>query len=77
MFSGHALQRHDLIGCSETRTDGAQSVSCTVSIPLECVFFRTGVHFSSCAVNKPLFAVSLFTVVEVTLYRWVAVLVQK
>jgi len=23
---GHARQRHDLIGCSETRTDGAQLV---------------------------------------------------
>ena len=31
----HARQRHDLIGCSETRTTGAQSVRMLWTLPLE------------------------------------------
>ena len=39
-FIGHARQRHDLIGCSETRTIGAQSVQSHV---FQCGRFEPGV----------------------------------
>ena len=57
MFIGHVRQRHDLIGCSETRTVGARVVL-NASIPMR-VFTaefsnsssRTGLQFSLCALR--------------------------
>ena len=36
-FIGHARQRHDVIGCNEIGTVGAQSVCAPRSLPLECI----------------------------------------
>ena len=44
-FIGHARQRHDLIGCSETRTVGAQSVRALWTLPLE--YTSSELEFSS------------------------------
>jgi len=52
-FIVQSRQRHDLIGCSETRTVGAQSVMNTfISTRLELENWSL-VHLSSSAVNKP------------------------
>ena len=44
-FIGQASQRHDLIGCSETRTVGAQSVRALWTPPLE---YTSSVQFLCC-----------------------------
>jgi len=52
-FIGHARQRHDLTGCSETRAVGAQNPFPMRLFTLEFAnsSSRNGVQFSSCAVN--------------------------
>ena len=37
-FTGHVRQRHDLIGCSETRSVGARSVRALSTLPLEFTY---------------------------------------
>ena len=48
---GRARERHDSIGCSETRTVGARRVLDT-RIPIPNTSVHTGVHFSSRAVKQ-------------------------
>ena len=59
MFIGHARQRHDLIGCSETRRLVlSQFVRCEHShwnVGLRVHNCRSSVQFSLCAMNKALF----------------------
>ena len=47
-FIGHARLRHDLLGCSETRSVGAQSVRALWTLPLEYACLE--MEFSSCHV---------------------------
>jgi len=56
---GRIIQRHDVIGCRETRTVGAQSIRALFT-PSESMFFYlqnfsspTPVKFSLCAANEP------------------------
>ena len=55
-FIGHERQRHDLIGCRETRSVNAQRVLDTC-IPMRGLFtleFVRELEFRSCVVNEPL-----------------------
>ena len=50
-FIGHALQPNDWIGCSETRTTGAQSIRAPWTLHWN-TRVRSSVQFSSCGANE-------------------------
>ena len=73
-FVGHARQRHDLIGCSRTRTVGSQSVRALWTLPLE--YTCSEPQFSLvrlCAVNKPLLSAAMSRPKSHDRVTWLAV----